>query len=112
MRSHYWIVLAIVTTSLVLGYSVFSRSELPDLWQKQLRAEALRERVFVLYKEISDLSEEIKLLAGDSPGSLAFLEQIAREELGMIAKDEVLITIGKHRAQKGRTYSHEKNIHP
>jgi cell division protein FtsB len=112
MRSHYWIALAVVTTSLVLGYSVFSHTALPHLWQMNLKAESLRSRMDSLYKEIGIISAEIELLADSSPKGRAFLKQVAREELGMIGPGEVLLTIDNHRIKKGPADSHEKNIYP
>ena len=111
MRSHYWIALCVVTTSLILGYSVFSHSALPNLWQMNLKAESLRVRMVSLYKEIADISAEIELLADNSPRGKAYLKRVAREELGMIGPGEVLFTID-HRIQKGLADTHEKNIHP
>ena len=112
MRSHYWIALAIVTTSLVLGYSVFSHSALPHLWQMNLKAESLRARMVSIYDEIAVISAEIELLADNSPKGRAFIKRVAREELGMISPGEVLLTIDNHRIKKGLADSHEENIHP
>lgn len=112
MRSHYWIALAVVTTSLVLGYSVFSRSALPHLWQMNLKAEALRVRMASLFEETAKISEEIELLADDSPKGRAYIKRVAREELGMIGPGEFLFTIDNHRITKGLADSNEKNIHP
>lgn len=102
MRSHYWIALAVITTSLVLGYTVLSHSSLPHLWQMNLKAESLRVRMVSLYDELASISAEIELLSDTSPKGRAFLKRVAREELGMIGPGEVLVT----------EPSHEKDIHP
>lgn len=102
MRSHYWIALAVITTSLVLGYTVFSHSSLPHLWQMNVKAEALRVRMVSLYDEVASISAEIELLSDSSPKGRAFLKRVAREELGMIGPGEVLVTEPPN----------EKNIHP
>jgi cell division protein FtsB len=105
MRSHYWIALTVITTSLVLGYTVFSHSALPHLWQMNLKAESLRARMVSLYDEIAAISSEIELLSDSSPKGRAFLKRVAREELGMIGPGEVLVTMDTEPA-------HEKNVHP
>jgi cell division protein FtsB len=112
MRSHYWIALAVVTTSLVFGYSVFSHTALPHLWRMNLKAEALRSRMVSLYDDIAVISGEIELLADSSPKGRAYLKRVAREELGMIGPGEILLTLDEDRIQKGLADSHEKNIHP
>lgn len=112
MRSHYWIALAVVATSLVFGYSLFSHLALPNLWRMNLKAESLLVRMDDLYQEIADISAEIELLTDNSPQAKAYVKRIAREELGMIGPGEILFTIDNHRIQKGRTDSHEKNIYP
>ena len=112
MRSHYWIALAVVTTSLVIGFNIFSPTALPHMWQMNLKAEVLRFRIASVYEEIAKVSEEIELLADSSPMGRAFLGRVAREELGMIGPGEVLLTIDKDRILKGKAAPYEENIHP
>jgi cell division protein FtsB len=104
MRLHYWIALAVITTSLTLGYTVFSHSALPHLWQMNVKADALRDRMVSLYDELAAISAEIELLSDSTSKGRAFLKRVAREELGMIGPGEILVTIAEP--------SHEKNVHP
>lgn len=105
MRLHYWIALAVITTTLVLGYTVFSHSALPHLWQMKWKAESLQTRMVSLYDEIAAISSEIELLSDSSPKGRAFLKRVAREELGMVGPGEVLVTMDTESP-------HEKNVHP
>lgn len=112
MRSHYWIALAVVTTSLVFAYSLFSHSALPHLWQMKLKVASLHSRTLSLYDEIAAVSSEIELLSDNSARGRAFMKRVAREEMGMIAPGEILLTIDANRIHKGTVEPHEENIHP
>jgi len=112
MRSHYWIALAVVTTSLIFGYTLFSHSALPHLWQMKVKSDSLRQRMVSLYDELAAISAEIELLSDSTSKGRAFLKRVAREELGMISPGEILITIDSDRSGTGPESSHEKNLHP
>lgn len=103
MRSHYWIALAVITTSLTFGYILLSRSTLPHLWHMNVKADSLRDRMVSLYDEIATISTEIQLLSDSTSKGRTFLKRVAREELGMIAPGEILVTVEP---------SHEKDVHP
>lgn len=68
-----------------------------------VKAAALHDRMVSLYDEITTISTEIQLLSDSTANGTTFLKRVAREELGMIAPGEILVTV---------EFPHEKDVHP
>lgn len=93
MRSQHWIALSIAVSTLVISYCIFSPSALPKLWQMRQKEKALLQQISQLKSELLALTLEVQLLNDTSPKSRALLERVAREELGMIAADEIILQL-------------------
>ncbi len=78
---------------IVVGYCVLAPSALPRLRYMKQKEAVLRAEVTDLRDQIHLLGLETRLLAGDSSISFKHLEKIARDEFGLIGKDEVLILL-------------------
>ena len=77
-----------------------------------VKAESLRLRMVSVYDELATISAEIELLSDSTSKGRAFLKRVAREELGMIAPGEILVTIHSDRDAKAAELPNEKNVHP
>ena len=71
---------------LILGFTVFGRRGLMDLVRARHQAEALKAETTRIRDENAHLSEEIRLLQTDP----AYVERLAREELGMVKPGELV----------------------
>lgn len=71
---------------------------LPYVWQRQEEVAALREKAERLEARNRRLRAEVKDLRA---GGEAIVER-AREDLGMIAKDEIFIRIVRPRGERGK----------
>jgi cell division protein FtsB len=83
------IVLAIMTMCLMLLFIVFGENGLTDLYKLKMEKDNLLKKNDELKKENLSLYREIERLKND-PG---YVEDVARKELGVIGKDEVIIKI-------------------
>jgi cell division protein FtsB len=90
------LVLAIMTMFLMLLFIVFGENSLTDLYQLKIKKDNLSKKNDVLKKENLSLYREIERLKNDPE----YVEDVARKELGVIGKDEVIIKVKKRKVQK------------
>ena len=83
------LVLAIMTMFLMLLFIVFGENSLTDLYQLKIKKDNLSKKNDVLKKENLSLYREIERLKNDPE----YVEDVARKELGVIGKDEVIIKV-------------------
>jgi cell division protein FtsB len=83
------LVLAIMTMLLMLLFIVFGENGLTDLYKLKIKKDSLSEKNEKLKKKNLSLYREIERLKND-PG---YVEDVARKELGVIGKDEVVIKV-------------------
>ncbi|HEY4221411.1 MAG TPA: septum formation initiator family protein [Myxococcota bacterium] len=76
----------------IAAYAVLSPTGLPQLWHMQEQEKSLTVDVDKARADNAKLSAEVKVLQGSEPSSRAVLEKHAREELGYIKADEVVLT--------------------
>ncbi len=80
----------------MLLFIVFGDNGVADLYQIKTRRDTLVEKNEALARENIHLYRQIERLRND-PG---YIENIARQELGMIGKDEVILKPRQGRATK------------
>ncbi|MBW2604085.1 MAG: septum formation initiator family protein [Deltaproteobacteria bacterium] len=90
------LVLAIMTMFLMLLFIAFGENGLTDLYELKMEKDNLSKKTDELKKENLSLYREIERLKND-PG---YVEDVARKELGVIGKDEVIIRVRKERSRK------------
>jgi cell division protein FtsB len=83
------IVLAIMTMFLMLLFIVFGENGLTDLYKLKIKKDNLSKKSDELKKENLSLYREIERLKTDP----RYVEDVARKELGVIGKDEVIIKV-------------------
>ena len=96
LKKNIMLVLAIMTMCLMLLFIVFGENGLTDLYKLKMEKDNLSKKNDELKKENLSLYREIERLKND-PG---YVEDVARKELGVIGKDEVIIKIKKERSKK------------
>lgn len=96
LKKNIMLVLAIMTMCLMLLFIVFGENGLTDLHKLKMKKDNLSKKSDELKKENLSLYREIERLKND-PG---YVEDVARKELGVIGKDEVIIKIKKERSKK------------
>jgi cell division protein FtsB len=89
-------VVLLVTLSL---FSVFGDRGAIHLWRLQEEKKRLDERNFALQKENEGLRERIYRLRHDD----LYLEQVAREELGLVRSGDVVYRFGSSQSKPNRT---------
>jgi cell division protein FtsB len=90
------LVLAIMTMCLMLLFIVFGENGLTDLYKLKMEKDNLSKKSDELKKKNLSLYREIERLKND-PG---YVEDVARKELGVIGKDDVIIKVKKERSKK------------
>ena len=85
MRKRY-VVLAVVLILMILGLAAFTDQGLLGLYHRKQEQARLEERLAQLQAENAALRSEIERLQSDP----AYLEKVAREELGMVHQDELV----------------------
>jgi len=80
----------------MLLFIVFGENGLTDLYKLKMKKDNLSKKSDELKKENLSLYREIERLKND-PG---YVEDVARKELGVIGKDEVIIKIKKKGPKK------------
>lgn len=92
MRPRVLLVAAAGVALAVVAYAVLVPSGLPR--SRELRAEerALASEVEQARAHNARLEREVKVLQGGEPSSAAVLEKLAREELGWVKRDELVLT--------------------
>ena len=95
-KKNIMLVLAIMTMFLMLLFMVFGENSLTDLYQLKIKKDSLSKNNDALKKENLSLYREIERLKNDPE----YVEDVARKELGVIGKDEVIIKVKKRKVQK------------
>ncbi len=81
---------------LMLLFIVFGENGLTDLYKLKMEKDNLSKKSDELKKKNLSLYREIERLKND-PG---YVEDVARKELGVIGKDEVIIKVKKKKGPK------------
>jgi cell division protein FtsB len=89
LKKNILFVLAIVTMCLMLLFIVFGVNGLSDLYRLRKQKENLAQKNDELKKENISFYREIERLKHDP----RYVEDVARKELGVIGKDEVIIKV-------------------
>lgn len=91
---------AVLAAALSLAlYAIFGNGEIIDLLSAQKERDTVLSEIRRIEADNSDIEEKIKLLKSDR----RYIAHVARVELGMIGKDEVIYKVGapgKDSAQK------------
>ena len=102
LKKNILLVLAIITMCLMLLFIVFGENGLSDLYRLKKQKENLSQKNDELKKENLSFYREIERLKHDP----SYVEDVARKELGVIGKDEVIIKV----KPKQSVSSKNKNI--
>ena len=102
LKKNILLVLAIITMCLMLLFIVFGENGLSDLYRLKKQKENLSQKNDELKKENISFYREIERLKHDP----SYVEDVARKELGVIGKDEVIIKV----KPKQSVSSKNKNI--
>jgi len=89
LKKNIMLVLAIMTMFLMLLFIVFGENGLTDLYKLKKEKDNLSKKTDELKKENLSLYREIERLKNDP----RYVEDVARKELGVIGKDEVIIKV-------------------
>ena len=89
LKKNILLVLAIVTMCLMLLFIMFGENGLSDLYRLKKQKENLSQKNDELKKENISFYREIERLKHDP----RYVEDVARKELGVIGKDEVIIKV-------------------
>lgn len=92
MRPRALLAVAGIVALAVVTWAVLSPSGLPRLRQLQEEERSLTADVEEAHRENARLEGEVRVLQGNEPTSTAVLEKAAREELGWVKSDEVVLT--------------------
>jgi cell division protein FtsB len=96
-----FIALAVVLFLGLIGLGMFGQRGLLSLHKLHTDRIKLEQQEAQLEKENDGLKKKMELLAGD----LQYLEQLARQKLGMVRKDEVIIKV----PESGSTVDNENH---
>lgn len=94
LKKNILLVLAIVTMCLMLLFIVIGENGLSDLYRLKKQKENLSQKNDELKKENISFYREIERLKHDP----RYVEDVARKELGVIGKDEVIIKMKPKRS--------------
>ena len=89
LKKNIMLVLAIMTMLLMLLFIVFGENGLTDLNKLKMEKDNLSKKNDELKKENLSLYREIERLKNDP----IYVEDVARKELGVIGKDEMIIKV-------------------
>ena len=89
LKKNIMLVLAIMTMFLMLLFIVFGENGLTDLYKLKKEKDNLSKKNDELKKENLSLYREIERLKNDP----IYVEDVARKELGVIGKDEMIIKV-------------------
>lgn len=95
-KQHILLAFAILALFSLLLFVIFGENGLADLQLLKQERDSLLQRNAELARENLLLSREIERLKNDPK----YLENIARQELGVVGKDELIFKLGKE--QKGK----------
>lgn len=96
LKKNIMLVLAIMTIFLMLLFIVFGENGITDLYHLKIEKDNLSKKNDELKKENISFYREIERLKHDP----RYVEDVARKELGVIGKDEVIIKVKKRKVQK------------
>lgn len=96
LKKKIMLVLAIMAMCSMLLFIVFGENGLTDLYKLKMGKDNLSKKSDELKKKNLSLYREIERLQND-PG---YVEDVARKELGVIGKDEVIIKVKKKERSK------------
>lgn len=89
MRKYLLIAAALLT--FVLAFSLFGKTGLINLYKAEKKNSEIRAKLSKLEAENRELREEIEKLKSDPE----YLERVAREDLGMVKKDELVFQLAE-----------------
>ncbi|MDH3955582.1 MAG: septum formation initiator family protein [Desulfobacteraceae bacterium] len=89
LKKNIMLVLAIMTMLLLLLFIVFGENGIMDLYKLKMEKDNLSKQNDELKKENISSYREIERLKNDP----RYVEDVARKELGVIGKDEVIIRV-------------------
>lgn len=102
-----WFNRTVLLLVLILGlYAVFSHGGLYDLWLLKKNIARTETKNSQLLQQKTDLAGQIGLLQSSN----FYAEKIAREELGMARKDEIIIYFKEDKGQATATPATDKDI--
>ena len=81
---------------LILGFTIFGQRGLMSLVRARRQAEVLKTETARIRDENARLTEEIRLLQTDN----AYVERLAREELGMVKPGELVFQFADPKEQQ------------
>jgi len=90
-KQNILLVFAIIGLFLLLMFTLFGENGLADLYRLKTERNVLLKKNDELIRENLSLYREIERLKNDPE----YVENVARNELGVIAKDEVVIKVKK-----------------
>lgn len=89
LKKNIMLVLAIITMCLMLLFIVFGENGLTDLYNLKIRKDNLTKKNEEIKQKNLSLYREIERLKNDP----SYVEDVARKELGVIGKDEMIIKV-------------------
>lgn len=104
LKKNIMIVLAIITMCLMLLFIVFGENGLTDFYKLKMKKDNLSRKNDELKKENLSLYREIERLKNDPD----YVEDVARKELGVIGKDEVIIQVKPKKNDSNRNGNKKK----
>jgi len=104
LKKNIMLVLAIMTMCLMLLFIIFGENGLTDLYKLKTKKDNFSKKNEELKTENLSLYREIERLKND-PG---YVEDVARKELGVIGKDEVIIKIKKRESSPTKLEKNQK----
>ena len=94
---------AVLTAALGLAvYAVFGNGEIIDLLSAQKERDTVLAEIKQIEADNAELEEKIKLLKTDN----RYVAHVARIELGMIGKDEIVYKVGLPKNNTGQKPAH------
>jgi cell division protein FtsB len=95
LKKNILLVVAIISMFLMLMFIVVGKNGLTDLYQLKTKRDNLVRKNEELTKKNLSLYREIDRMKNDPK----YVESVARQELGVIGKDEVIIKVKKRKGK-------------
>lgn len=92
MRPRVLLVVAGAIALAIVAYAVIAPSALPRLLQLKEEEKSLSGDLEKARADNARIAEQVRVLQGGEPSSPAVLEKVAREELGWVKRDEIVLT--------------------
>ncbi len=93
LKKNIVLFVAIISMLLMLLFIVFGENGLTDLYRLKRRRDGLVKKTEALTKKNLSFYHEIERLKNDPK----YVENVARQELGVIGKDEMIIKVKKRK---------------